>query len=347
MAALALLTLVPAAAASDVIVNTGGEKGAYHGTFCPVLTAKLTEAGYPARCKVSNGTPENMARVAAAPTEIAYGQLDVLALDARQHGGESAFRKLRTDDVRECLFAVTRNPKLTNFGEVAVGAGELRFILPPETSGSAATFRFLRKLDPYALGQARDILHAADVDEALAITLADTEAVAIFVQFPDPDNARFKLIAEKGGHIIPVLDRNILSQRHAGHVIYSAQETQVSNARWLNGGTKVVTACTPLVVFTGAAARITDAAQRKRQDAIAAIIAGLRSEDLLPATSFVSRMLKRTRELTAVSAERFVRFSEEARDRASPLIERAREAARRAVEPAKPAEGMVPPEAQK
>jgi len=34
--------------------------------------------------------------------------------------------------------------------------------------------------------------------------------------------------------------------------IYFAQETQVENAQWIKSARKIVTACTPLVVFTGA-----------------------------------------------------------------------------------------------
>ncbi|MDX2289615.1 MAG: hypothetical protein NW217_12440 [Hyphomicrobiaceae bacterium] len=318
------------------IINTAGEKGAYHSAFCPVLVDRLETAGFGGTCRVSNGTSENLARVAASPTEIGFGQLDVLALDMPQYGGASQFRRLRVDDVRECIFAVTRNRALTNFGEVAVRAAGLKFILPPETSGSAGTFRFLQRIDPYAFGQARDVLHAADADEAIRIALASEDAVALFVQVPDPDNARFKLIDELGGHLVPVIDRNILEQKLEGSQVYFPQETQIEAGRWLRGSAKAVTACTPLVVFTGTSERIPDAAARARHAGMVSAVMALRGEELLPQQSFFARVLKRTRELTAVGAQKFVEFSEQAREKAAPLIEKAREAARQAVEQAKP-----------
>ncbi len=319
------------------IINTAGETGAYHGAFCPVLAERLKAAGHDSRCRVSNGTSENLARVAATPSEIGYGQLDVLALEMPQYGGASQFRRLRVDDARECIFAVTRAKDLTNFGEVAVKASELKFILPPETSGSAGTFRFLKRIDPYAFGQARDVLHAADADEAIRIALSSDNAVALFVQVPDPENARFKLINALGGHIVPVIDRTILEQKLEGRQVYFAQETQIETARWLRSSAKVVTTCTPLVVFTGTSQRIADEALRKRHAAMATAISALRGDDLMPQQTFFARVLKRTRELTSVGAQKFVEFSEKAREKAAPLIEKAREAARQAVEQAKPA----------
>ena len=40
--------------------------------------------------------------------------------------------------------------------------------------------------------------------------------MTLFVQFPDPTNARFKAITKQGGNIIPVIDRSILRQEADG-----------------------------------------------------------------------------------------------------------------------------------
>ncbi len=131
-----------AATATGAEINTGGESGAYHSTFCPALVNQLNRLGKPSDCVSSAGSGENLRRVARNPRELGYGQLDVFALEAERYGGEEAFEIIRSDDVRECVFAVTRNRSYTNFGEIAVNADRLRFILPPEASGSAKTFEY-------------------------------------------------------------------------------------------------------------------------------------------------------------------------------------------------------------
>ena len=320
------------ATAQDFVINTGGETGAYHGQFCPALRDQIKKAGFEATCQTSAGSTENMQRVAKNPADLGYGQLDVLALKAREFGGSSTFRRLRMDDVRECIFAVTRDKGLDSYGELAVRADEMRVVLPPEQSGSAATFRFLQKIDPYGIGRTENIIHAANTDEAIRIALNSDATVAFFVQFPDPDNPRFKMAREKGGHIVPVLDRQILEQRIDGIPVYFAQETQVKNASWLSSGTKVVTACTPLIVFTGANKPASGQTNWEGHERMSSALEKLRGDELMPKQSLFARVLKRTRELTATGAEKFVEISEQARDKAAPLFEKAREAARQAIE---------------
>ena len=130
----------------------------------------------------------------------------------------------------------------------------------------------------------------------------------------------------------PVIDRTILGQTVGGVPVYFAQETQVANAGWLSSGSKVVTACTPLVVFTGQGEGISNDAARKMHTKMEKVVAGLRGEELLPKASLFARVLKRTRELTSTGAEKFVSISEAAREKAAPLFEKAREAARQAVQ---------------
>lgn len=324
------------ALSADIAVHTGDETGSYHSGFCPALSKALAKSGHTVDCRPSAGTAENMQRVSDNPEAFAYGQLDVLALEAGRHGGPGAFEKVRLDDVRECLFAVASNREISNFGEVAARAADLRFVLPPERSGSAKTFDYLQSIDAWGLGRGRDISYADTTDAAIEAALANDRTVALFVQFPDPDNVRFKMIKERGGHIIPVLDRNILSQTVAGNRVYFAQETKVANAGWLASGTEVVTACTPLVLFTGDNARISDRDRRDRHDELVRAIAGLPAETLLPRQTFFARMIRRTRELSSAGAERFIDISERARERAQPLFDKARDAAARAVEAAKP-----------
>lgn len=329
------LVVVSPAVAGDIFA--GEADGAYSTRFCPRLEAALAQSQLPYKCKPSNGTVENVERVAKDPTAVGYGQLDVFALEVARHGGPQAFTRLRVDDKRECVFAVTRNREITNYGEVAVFAPKLRFVLPPANTGSAATFRYLQKIDPTGVGAAKIVINAPSTDEALRMALSAEDTVALFVQVPDPSLPRFKLIQELGGHVVPVLDRNILRQQVEDRKIYFAQETEVANARWLKGGTKVVTACTPLVVFTGANDRVTgDKAKQDHKDLIATIVT-MPQADFLPQDPVFKSLLKRTRELSGASADRIVKLSEQAREKSKPWVEKAKDVTDRAVEKAGPA----------
>jgi hypothetical protein len=147
------------------------------------------------------------------------------------------------------------------------------------------------------------------------------------VQFPDPDNERFELIRKLGGHIVPVIDRTILRQEVAGKKVYFAQETQVENAGWLKSGRRLVTACTPLVVFTGNPERVQGEQARKDHEDLIRTVAAFRPGDLMPEESLFSKLLKRSKELSAASTEKILELTDQARETAKPYAEKAREAA--------------------
>ncbi len=329
------VALATAVSAGDI--HSGEPDGAYNMRFCPQLEAALTRSQMDYKCRTSNGTVENVERVAKDPTAVGYGQLDVFALEVANRGGPKAFTRLRVDDTRECVFAVTRNRDITNYGEVAVFAPKLRFVLPPANTGSAATFRYLQKIDPTGVGASKIVINASSTEEALKMALSADDTVALFVQVPDPASPRFKLIQDLGGHVVPVLDRNILRQQIEDRKVYFAQETEVANARWLKAGTKVVTACTPLVVFTGANDRVTgDKAKQDHKDLIATVVT-MPQKEFLPKEPLFQRLLKKTRELSGASADRVVKLSEEAREKSKPWVEKAKDVTERAVERAGPA----------
>ena len=318
-------------------INTGSEGGAYNASFCPALSGQLKLAQFDYRCAPSVGTRENMERVLADPRQLGYGQLDVFALESRQLKAEAALAIVRQDDVRECVFAVTRNKAITNFGELAANAGRLRFILPPVGSGSAGTFEFLRSIDADGLGKAKSVTNAASADDAVREALAADDTVSLFVQFADPDNARFDLVRKLGGHLVPVIDRNILRQEVGGKKIYFAQETQVENADWIKQGRKLVTACTPVVLFTGHPDRVQGEQARKDHEDLIRTIGDIKPGSLLPQESLFQRLVKRTKELSAVSTEKVLEATEEARQKAKPYTEKALETAKETVEQAKQA----------
>ena len=337
---------VEAASAQSMQINTGGEGGTYHASFCPALSKQLKLAQFDYRCAASAGTRENMDRVAADPRQLGYGQLDMFALHGRQ-GAEKALTIVRQDDVRECVFAVTRNKQIANWGELSVNAANLRFILPPATSGSAGTFQFLGTIDADGIGRSKSVTHAASTEDAIRQALSADDTASLFVEFPDPESKRFELVRNMGGHFVPVIDRAILRQEIGGTKIYYPQETETEAAGWVQSARKLVTACTPLVVFTGQLDRVQGDTARKDHADLIRTVTAMKRELLLPEESFLDRALKRTKELSAVSTERALELTDQARDKAKPYTDKAmekakeigdqaRQAADRAGEAAKP-----------
>ena len=153
-------------------INSGGEAGAYHRDFCPALARETSALSTPYTCTPSSGTRENMERVLANPKEFGYGQLDVFLLESGNLIAGRALDIIRQDDARECVFAVTRNKDIASYGDLAAMAPRLRFSLPPQTSGSAGTFQYLRFLDGNGLGRAGRITHARPLMKRSARLLA-------------------------------------------------------------------------------------------------------------------------------------------------------------------------------
>ncbi|MFT7577175.1 MAG: hypothetical protein ACI9XZ_003570, partial [Alphaproteobacteria bacterium] len=191
-----------------------------------------------------------------------------------------------------------------------------------KSSGSAKTFEYLSKIDPDGLGQAKDVINADSTDNAIELALKNDNAVAFFVQFPDPSNERFRRIRQLSGHIVPVIDSVILRQKVDDQAIYFAQETSISQLKWLNLGRRVVTVCTPLVLFTGANRRITSREQRPPHRQLVLNIRNMRSTDLIPEASPIAKVLKKTRQLSARARFHFQELSLNARERARPFFDR-------------------------
>lgn len=326
----------PGSAVADKI-HTGGQNGVYHSVLCPLLKVQLEKAQLPYVCTPSTGSGETLARITAEPRHIGYTQLDVLALENEKGGAKDRFAIARSDDTRECLFLATRNKQFSTYGDIQAYAHTLRFILPPKTSGAAATFDFLQKIDADGLGKAKSVTYADSADDAIRQALSAEDTLALFVQVPDPATAVFKAVNEGGGQMIPVIDRTILRQQIGGQKVYFAEETEVAQAAWAHSGKKVVTACTPVVVVTGDPARVAEGKARQEHKDVIATIQKLKPEDLLPQQSLLDRVLKRTKELSALSIEKMMDVSEKARVASKPAMEKAKEATEKAYEKAKEA----------
>ena len=242
-------------------INTGGPAGAYHSTFCPPIPGVLANAyfqGY--ACTPSAGTVQNIQRVLQQPTNIGFAQLDVFAREASQRPAEfERLSLIRTDIACEGLWMVTKNPDI-DFGRVLGLARRIQWVLPPQGSGSTASFNYLRSIDPDGLGRVPDtnITYMNDATSVLNRIADSTNGeVGFFVQFADPRNANIKLIAERGLRVIPVISREILRANVNGTQVYQAQTFQLTQGGMFGIGGRAqtaTTACTPVAVFTGSPA---------------------------------------------------------------------------------------------
>lgn len=301
-------------------INTGGSAGAYHSTFCPPLPSVLANAyfqGY--QCTPSAGTVENISRVLARPTNIGFAQLDVFAREAANRPAEfSRLSVVRSDIACEGLWLITKNPDL-DFGRILGLARRIQFVLPAQGSGSAASFNYLRSIDPEGLGRAPDsnITHVATATDVIRRVAASTQGeVGFFVQFADPRNANIKLMVESGVRVIPVISREILRARVGDQPVYQPQTFTLSGGNLFGIGGRAVTAttaCTPVAIFTGSPEAFSD---RNGQDDAREMIQRLQtipSANLMPQDSTMQAILRGATRLSQTAVDQAIAGVENAR----------------------------------
>jgi hypothetical protein len=235
--------------AGSTSINTSGKYGAYQTLFCEPLVRALKSAYLPGyRCTLSAGTMENILRVLKWPTSVSLGQLDMLALEALKRPELlKSITVIRQDFACEGLWMVTRDPELT-IRQISVWARRIPFVLPPQGSGPAASFAFLQVNDPEGLGRGSDVnkRYVADATAVInEVASSQDNAVGFFVQFADPDNANFRLIASQGLSLIPVTSDEIQQIKLNGEAVYRTQVFRLTSG-------DVKTSCTPVAIITGA-----------------------------------------------------------------------------------------------
>lgn len=301
-------------------INTGGPAGAYHSTFCPPIPNVLANAyfqGY--ACTPSAGTVQNIQRVLQQPTNIGFAQLDVFAREAAQRPSEfERLSLIRTDIACEGLWMVTKNPDI-DFGRVLGLARRIQWVLPPQGSGSTASFNYLRSIDPDGLGRVPDsnITYMNDATSVLNRIADSTNGeIGFFVQFADPRNANIRLIAERGLRVIPVISREILRANVNGTQVYQAQTFQLTQGGMFGIGGRAqtaTTACTPVAVFTGSPAAFND---RNGQDDAREMIARVQAvprNSLMPQDSAIQSILNSATRLSQSAVDNAIAGVEAAR----------------------------------
>lgn len=252
----ALALAVVAMPAMGQSIHTGSAAGAYFNNFGPavqnvigaspsreVRDANILPGGSPLffehTLANSAGTVANMAAVRANPLDLGLGQLDLVAQNS------DGLRVVSTGAV-ECLFVVSNN-------ETVVSANQLSprtpFGLPPEASGSAATFM---ALSPFS--EMRNVRHFDSAMAAVEAVKNGDVVAAGFVQLPDTTNDLFEAASDL--YFAGVVNRQMLRTQVDGVDVYQGTpDVMVSpGSGWQVVGfgrsaQTVTTSCTPVVIF--------------------------------------------------------------------------------------------------
>lgn len=303
----ALTLLVSGAHAADSrAIHTGGTGGAYFNTFCPPLVPVLKNAqfmGY--QCTASNGTVDNINKVLAHPTDIGFVQLDVLARELQAKPELNDKLTLVRQLACEGLWLITKNPRIKDYGDVLGLSRRLPFILPAEGSGSAATFEYIKSIDPDGLGRARNVRHTKDATAVINEVAAATDgAVGLFVQFADPENPNIKLIGEKGLTVIPVVSREIIQAKAGGQDVYQIQTFALKSGYF--SGKQAAAACTPVAIITGKPESFKDSNDKDNQVDMIKELTTVPEAKLLPQESRIANLIKEASRVTGKTLDEMV-----------------------------------------
>lgn len=270
-------------AAGNHVIHTGGPGGAYYKTFCPPLPKALRDAQFPGyQCVPSEGTVANIKAVTQNLADIGFVQLDVYA----KMSAEDPNLLKQTTVIRslacEGLWVVTKNSRIKQYSDIFPVARRITLHLPGQNSGPAATFTFMKTLDPKGIGmiQDRNIRYDNDVSAMLErVANSPNGDIGMFVQFADPENSNIKKMLDLSLTVIPVQDSVLLNAKVGDKEVYQLQEFKLREG-WF-AGKSAVTSCTPTAIITGNPEAVTDpVAQADQKDLIAAV--GLPDSALLP-----------------------------------------------------------------
>lgn len=300
-------------------VYTGGAAGAYHTLFAPPVLDALGKAyfkGY--SLTTSAGTLDNINKVSANPQSIGFAQLDVYARQALAE--PETFKKLTVIRQLACegLWMVTKGD-LDDFGKVLGMARRAQFVLPPENSGSSATFNYLKQIDPDGLGRARNVRFAQSTTDMLNQVAGSKDDIGLFVQFADPENANIKLINEKGLKVIPVISREIVAAKAGDTPVYQVQSYSLTAGGWVTSGKQVNTSCTPVVIFTGNPDVFTDRNDKDDQIDLVKKIREVPDADMLPKEGRIAALMRNAKALAGPAITDLIAATELARKKVEEL----------------------------
>lgn len=324
LVSLAILSLLSVHYANATEIFAGGRGGAYFETFCPPVPSALDNqyfSGY--SCQESKGTLDNIKNVLAKPAALGFVQMDVFALQSQSNPDLlKQLTLVRSDIACEGLWMVTKNPRIKSFGDVLGFASRIPFVLPPEGSGSTASFKYLQSLDPDGLGAATKMKHV-DSTKNVIETVANSpdNAVGFFVQFADPENPNIKLMMDKGLTILPVVSRQITSAKVGGQDLYQVQSFNITAGGLFRSGESKVTACTPVALITGNPELAKSPGEKKNQAALIKTMQDIPASSLLPQEPRLAKLIAGIKRVSASTLDEMLAAADKARDAAQKAMQ--------------------------
>lgn len=277
-------------ASAQEVLKTGGKSGDYYQYFGPPLVKVLSRAWADVTIETSDGTPASMDYLLDHPLSFALAQGNVYADLIRDPKYQGKFKVLPAKIGNEAVIGIMSEKMYGrshgSWGLIASHAKQVHFALAPVTSGPGRTFQELMTLDPTGLGQATRVDYLNSMDEAIK-ALADGQAdVSLFVQFPNPQNVRFKAITAAHLHMVPVLSSAMkgLDIPGVGPAFALCTDAEVA------ADTRINTACSPILAVTGASNDNADLDKVFRE---------VKPEDFTPTESGFASLWKRMKTGTA------------------------------------------------
>ncbi len=302
------LLVTGAGVASAQSIFTGGKSGAYFSVLCPALVDGLRNEGFTPACQETTGTLENITKLLADPTSVAFVQGDAYANWAVTNPDQAKkIVIIRNDLASESVYFVSRNQK--TFSDVVRTITRVKIVLPPQGSGAAQTWENLKKVLPqvFLKVDSTQVVYAESAAKAVDMALTSDNTIALFVQLPDPANPLFKTIVDKKGNFIPLVARALLSQQVNGKNVYTLETRPVSAAGILKGATEVTTIATPISIITQSTENVPEGGNaRVNHDDLIKMIQTLPKAKLLPKTGPTASMFDRAFAATKDAASSLV-----------------------------------------
>ena len=307
----ALLAFSPAGAQS---IFTGGKTGAYFSVLCPALVDGLRTEGFTPTCQESTGTIDNITKLLADPTAVAFVQGDAYANWAAANPDQAKKLVLiRNDLASEGVYFVSKNQK--EFGDVVRLITRIKIVLPPQTSGAAQTWENLKKVLPQVFTKvdASQVTYAESAAKAVETALANDNTIALFVQLPDPANPLFQSVIEKKGNFIPLVAKALLAQQVNGESVYTLETRPVTKAGLVKSAIEVTTIATPISIITQATENIPEGGNaRVNHDDLIKLIKTLPKAKLLPKAGPTTSLFDRAFTASKDAATKLVDKAEQA-----------------------------------
>lgn len=132
--------------AEDVVISTGGRGGSYFSTG-ERLAGILAEYDYPAKSVKSNGSIENVERVASGEATLGFTQLDALAWWMNRNPESAGNLKVLGNLYTECVYvAVNTDGPISNEGDLQ--SDNAKVAVQKRGSGSAVSWSYMQDLEP-------------------------------------------------------------------------------------------------------------------------------------------------------------------------------------------------------